>query len=95
MTAIKIIWCVFGYIACGVGWYLFTGYLAAKDVIDQWSMFYPEDGVCAVVHILVWPMVIIGFSLSVLFQKIDELHEKIYFDLIQKEDERNKGKRSR
>ena len=81
MSTWIFLWCFFGYLACGVGWYLILMYLGVKGVVDKWSIFYTNDAVEAIPHILLWPMSMATFAVGYLFQRLNELQEKLRLDM--------------
>ena len=81
MSTWIFLWCLFGYLASGMGWYLILMYLGIKGVVDKWSIFYIDDAVEAIPHILLWPMSMVTFAIGYLFQRLNELQEKLRLDM--------------
>lgn len=93
MTILKILWLIFGYFACGIGYYLLLIYLEINEIIDECGLFGVSDGIEAFINIVVWPLSAVGLGISILMDKLGELHEKIYEKMIEAKYEReNKRK---
>lgn len=82
MTVTIVLWILFGYLACGIGWYLFLVYLGVKGIIDPFnSSFYIDSGIDGLANAFLWPISLIGLSCEVFVRKANEWHKIIRYKM--------------
>ena len=76
-----VLWILFGYFACGIGWYLLLVYLGVKGVIDPYSIFYVDNGIDGLCNAIFWPISLLGLSCEIFVKKANEWHKNIKYKM--------------